>query len=131
MIRKAEQKDLKSICMSIYNKKLNYITVNSVKEDYRNNNLYIIEENGKILGQCALVPKGRYYAMQRLVLYNQKNIGKRITTQFINYFISIGIDCIGVTPWSDNCKMKSLLKKNGFEYQYQIDKNYEFWIKRG
>ena len=131
MIRKAKREDLKSICMSVYNKKIDYITVESVREDCRNGNLYIIEENGKILGQCALVPKGQYYAMQRLVLYNRKNAGKGITSQFIQYFATIGISCIGSTPWSDNCRMKSLLKKNGFEYQDQIDKNYEFWIKRG
>lgn len=130
MIRKAKREDLKSICMSVYNKKIDYITVESVKEDYRNGNLYIIEENGKILGQCALVPKEQYHAMQRLVLYNRKNAGRGITAQFINYFISIGYMNIGSTPWSDNCKMKLLLKRNGFEYQYQIDKNYEFWLIR-
>ena len=130
MIRKAKKEDLKSIYMSVYNKKIDYITIESVKTDYQNGNLYVIEENGKILGQCALVSKGKYYAMQRLVLYNRKNAGKGITTQFINYFVSIGYMNIGSTPWSNNCKMKTLLKRNGFEYQYQIDENYEFWLKR-
>ena len=120
MIRKARKEDLKSICMSVYNKKIDYITVKSVKEDYQNGNLYLIEENGKILGQCALVPKEQYYAMQRLVLYNCKNAGKGIVTQFINYFISNGYTNLGLTPWSDNCRMKKILKRNQYKKIYSI-----------
>ena len=53
-IRKATSADLRSICMSLYNKKIDYISPNSAREDVANDRLYLLVENGKILGQCAL-----------------------------------------------------------------------------
>lgn len=130
-IRMAKPTDLKSICMSLYNKKIDYITPESAREDVKNNRLYLLVEDGKILGQCALKYQNQYgepyYAVQRLVLYNNRNTGKHIAETFLEYFLSLHLGKLGVTPWSDNVKMKHILAKKGFTFQYQIDKNFEFW----
>ena len=130
-IRLATKSDYKSISMSLRNKRISYITPTQAKSDIENNRLFVMVENNKILGQCALVyePNYSYYAIKRLVVYNKKNCGRGIAERFIKYLSDNTSSDIGCTPWSDNLAMKKLLLRNGFKYQYTFLKNYEFFKK--
>jgi len=132
-IRKANREDYKRIARSLNNKQIAYITAEQALADILAERLYIIEESGKIIAQCALVYEAnyQYHAIKRLTVYNKKNCGRGIAQQFISFFVSMNLPAIGCTPWSDNAIMKKLLSRNGFEYQYTFLENYEFFIKRG
>ena len=132
-IRLAESTDYRRIAMALRNKRIEYITPAHAREDIANNRLYVVEEDGMIIAQCALVeePAHHYHAIKRLVIYNRKNCGRGIARQFIHYFCDMNLPALGCTPWTDNQKMKYLLISNGFEYQYTFLGNYEFFLKRG
>ena len=132
-IRLAESTDYKRIAMALRNKHIEYITPAHAREDIANHRLYVVEEDGMIIAQCALVeePAHHYHAIKRLVIYNRKNCGRGIARQFIRYFCAMNLPALGCTPWTDNQKMKYLLVSNGFEYQYTFLENYEFFLKRG
>ena len=131
-IRLANSTDYKRIAMSLRNKRIEYITSAHAREDIANHRLYVVEEDGMIIAQCALVeePNYHYYAIKRLVIYNRKNCGRGIAQLFISYFCAMNLPALGCTPWSDNQIMKHLLSRNGFEYQYTFFNCYEFFIKR-
>lgn len=132
-IRLAQSADYKRIAMALRNKRIEYITPAHAREDITNNRLYVVEEDGMIIAQCALVeePAHHYHAIKRLVIYNRKNYGRGIARQFIRYFCDMNLPALGCTPWTDNQKMKYLLVSNGFEYQYTFLGNYEFFLKKG
>ena len=132
-IRLAETADYKRIAMALRNKHIDYITPAHAREDIANNRLYVVEENGMIIAQCALVeePAHHYHAIKRLVIYNRKNCGRGIAQRFIRYFCAMNLPALGCTPWSDNQTMKHLLSRNGFEYQYTFLNCYEFFVKKG
>lgn len=131
-IRLAETTDYKRIAMALRNKHIEYITPAHAREDIANRRLYVVEEDGKIIAQCALVeePAHHYHAIKRLVIYNRKNCGRGIAQRFIRYFCAMDLPALGCTPWSDNKTMKHLLSRNGFEYQYTFLNCYEFFVKR-
>lgn len=131
IIRIATKTDYKKIACSLNNKHINYITSSHAKEDIENGRLFIIEEEEKIIAQCALVyeEKYNYYAIKRLVVYNQKNRGRGIAQKFISFFCNKNLPALGCTPWADNIVMKKLLERNGFVYQYTFMENYQFYKK--
>ena len=55
IIRYATSADLKSITCALRNKKINYNTPAQAREDVRQNRLFVIENNGALIAQCALV----------------------------------------------------------------------------
>jgi RimJ/RimL family protein N-acetyltransferase len=132
-IRLAQSSDYKRIAMALRNKRIEYITPAHAREDIQERRLYVIEDDGEVIAQCALVnePNYGYYAIKRLVIYNRKNCGRGIARQFIRYFCAMNLPTLGCTPWADNQRMKYLLISNGFEYQYTFLGNYEFFLKRG
>lgn len=131
IIRIATKTDYRKIACSLNNKHINYITSSHAKEDIENGRLFIIEEEEKIIAQCALVYEEQYnyYAIKRLVVYNQKNCGRGIAQKFISFFCNKNLPALGCTPWTDNIAMKKLLERNGFIYQYTFMENYQFYKK--
>lgn len=129
-IRKATTADYRSIARSLANKQISYITSNHARTDIENGNLYVIEDNGTILAQCALVyePQYGYHAIKRLVVYNRKNLGCGLAQRFLSYFTAMPYT-LGCTPWADNERMKYLLYKNGFSYEYTFCENYQLFIR--
>mgnify|MGYP003297797661 CR=1 FL=1 len=105
--------------------------INNAKKDIENSRLFVVEEEGKIIAQCALVyeEEYNYYAIKRLVVYNQKNCGRGIAQKFISFFCNKNLPALGCTPWADNIVMKKLLERNGFVYQYTFMENYQFYKK--
>lgn len=130
-IRPANTSDYKSIAMSLRNKGIDYITPTHAREDINNHRLYVMEEDGRIIAQCALVlePLHHYYAIKRLVIYNRKNCGRGIAQRFVSYFVAMDLPALGCTPWTDNKVMRRLLVKNGFTHQYTFLNNYEFYLR--
>lgn len=128
-IRIANKSDYKGVARSLANKNISYISSAHAKNDIENNRLFVMEENGKAIAQCALVyePLYDYYAIKRLVVYNKKNCGRGIAQQFISFFCAMDLPALGCTPWADNVVMKKLLEKNGFVYQYTFMDNYQFY----
>ena len=131
IIRLATKMDYKKIACSLNNKHINYITSLHAKNDIENKCLFVVEEEGKIIAQCALVyeEEYNYYAIKRLVVYNQKNCGRGIAQKFISFFCDKNLPALGCTPWVDNIVMKKLLERNGFVYQYTFMENYQFYKK--
>lgn len=129
-IRKATAADYRSIARSLANKQISYITPHHAHTDIENGNLYVIEDNGTILAQCALVyePQYGYHAIKRLVVYNRKNLGCGLAQRFLSYFTAMPYT-LGCTPWADNEQMKYLLRKNGFDYEYTFCENYQLFIR--
>ena len=130
-IELATKQDMKRICCSLRNKKIDYITPALAISDIDNSRLYIIKDKDKIIAQCALVEEKEYgyYAIKRLVVYNKKNCGKGIAQQFISFFCEKNLPALGCTPWDTNIAMKKLLERNGFVYQYTFMERYEFYKK--
>lgn len=131
-IRFATIKEIKSITMSIRNKKIDYNTPSMVKKDIEESRLIIAVEDNKILGQLALVdePRFSYVAIKRLCVYNKKNKGKGIASALIKYACDYTNKPIGASPWTDNSASISLFKKHGFEYQYTYLEKYNFYLKK-
>lgn len=129
VIRLATKADYKGVACSLRNKKIEYITPFHAKNDIENQRLFVMEEEGKVIAQCALVYEAvyNYYAIKRLVVYNKKNCGRGIAEKFITFFCEKDIPALGCTPWKDNIVMKKLLERNGFVYQYTFMENYQFY----
>lgn len=129
-IRLATEKDYSHIYHALNRKGINYISANHAKEDISKNQLYVIEENEKVIAQCALVVENNYnyIAIKRLVIYNKKDCGKGIAQRFIEYFKSFGIENLGCTPWTENTRMRKILERNGFIHQYTFLNCYEFYL---
>ena len=131
IIRYATSADLKSITCALRNKKINYNTPAQAREDVRQNRLFVIENNGALIAQCALVfdnTRKEYY-MKRLCVYNKKRACKGIAQMFIDFFFSLGIASLSATPWDENKVMIHVLEKNGFEFQYRVLENYLYYKK--
>lgn len=129
-IRLATEKDYSKIYHALNRKGIDYISARHARDDIEKQQLFVIEENGELLGQCALVVENDfgYIAIKRLVVYNKKNSGKHIAQQFIDYFKSLNIENLGCTPWTENAKMRAILERNGFVHQYTFMTCYEFYL---
>ena len=133
IIRFANNKDTIRIIRAIQNKHMNYNTPAHVKQDIEARRLIVAEENGKLLGSCAIVEKPAmgYTAIVRVCVYNKKSRGKGIAQMLVNYVCSLGLGALGATPWNDNPTMCHIFEKAGFIYQYTFQKYYEFFLKKG
>ena len=131
-IRHATAADLKSITCALRNKKINYNTPAHAREDVRQDRLFVIENNGALIAQCALVfdDVRQGYYMKRLCVYNSKRACKGVAQMFIDFFFSLGIASLAVTPWDDNKAMIHILEKNGFEFQYRFLEKYLYYYKK-
>ena len=131
MIRLATMIDYSYISHALAAKALPYITPTQTKEDILNSRLYVKVIDGKVVAQCALVPEPNYNytAMKRMIIYRKENHGKHIANEFIDFFCEF-TPIIGATPWAENGRIKHILEKAGFRYQYTFLTNYEFYLKR-
>lgn len=130
-IRYASAKDTKSITTSIRNKKINYNTPEMVKEDIKKARLIVAVEDGKILGQLAMVEELEwgYVAIKRLCVYNKNNKGKGIASALIRFACEQTDKPLGASPWTENTACRKLFEKHGFKYQYTYLENYNFYLK--
>lgn len=130
-IRKATSADLKSITCALRNKNIFYNTPAQAREDVRQNRLFVLENNGALVAQCALVfdTNRQEYYMKRLCVYNKKRACGGTAQMFIDFFLSLGVASLSVTPWDDNKAMIHVLEKNGFEFQYRFLENYLYYKK--
>lgn len=131
IIRLAEKADYIHIVRSLQNKKIAYNTPSHIRADLFNHRLFVIEEKGKIIAQCALVeePNYGYTAIKRLCIYNKKNCGRGLANAFIEFFADRISSPLGCTPWEENVAMRHILEKNGFVYQYTFLDNYQFYLR--
>ena len=129
-IRKATREDLIHVVRSLQNKGIDYNTTAQAKTDILNNRLYVVVDNNKIIGSCALVEETEYNytAIKRVCIYNKKNCGKGIASMLIKYICELGIENLGATPWN-NQGMIRVFEKCGFTYQYTFLENYNFYLK--
>lgn len=130
-IRHATSADLKSITCALRNKNIHYNTPAQAREDVRQNRLFVLENNGALIAQCALVfdTNRQEYYMKRLCVYNKKRACGGIAQMFIDFFLSLGVASLSVTPWDENKAMIHILEKNGFEFQYRFLENYLYYKK--
>ena len=130
-IRFANNADTIHVVRSLQNKGMDYNTPAQAKNDITCGRLLVVEENGKLLGSCALVKKPHrgYTAITRVCVYSKKSCGKGIAQMMVNYVCSLGLGALGATPWNDNPAMCHVFEKAGFVYQYTFKKNYEFFLK--
>jgi RimJ/RimL family protein N-acetyltransferase len=131
-IRFATAADTLSIIRAIQNKHMDYNTTTQAKEDVKLGRLVVAEENGKLLGSCAIVKDERrgYTAIKRVCVYSSKSRGKGVAQSLVGFVCSLGLGTLGATPWNDNPAMCHIFKKFGFEYQYTFLKYYDFYKKR-
>ena len=131
IIRFANNKDTIRIIRAIQNKHMNYNTPAHVKQDIEAKRLIVVEENGKLLGSCAIVKdelRG-YTAIKRVCVYSKKSCGKGVAQSLVGFICSLGLGTLGATPWNDNPAMCHIFQKFGFEYQYTFLKYYDFYKK--
>lgn len=128
-IRFANEKDTIRIIRAIQNKKMDYNNSNHVKADIALGRLVVAEENGKLLGSCAIVEETNwnYTAIKRVCVYSNKSKGKGVASSLINFVVTLGIENLGATPWNDNPVMCHVFEKFGFKYQYTFAENYQFY----
>ena len=131
-IRFATEKDTIHAIRSLQKNQTFFNTTTHLKDDIARNRLIVVEENGKLLGSCALVPEVSYgyTAIKRLIVYSKKQRGRGIADKIIKYIISLNLGTIGATPWESNKIGRHLFEKNDFEFQYKFLENYCFY-KRG
>lgn len=129
-IRLATEADYNYISHALARKAIDYIRPSQAKEDIANSRLYVIIENEKPIAQCALVAETayNYTAMKRMVIYRKENCGRGLADILIEHFSSMNL-AIGATPWTENERIKHILRKHGFEYQYTFSEKYEFFLK--
>lgn len=130
-IRLAQPHETKSIAMSIRNKHIDYNTPAQAIEDIKQNRLYVMIHDNKIVASCALVYETNYnyLAIKRLVIYRKENLRKGIADSFIKYFIQNFSQNLGATPFPENIAMIKLLKKNNFKFQYNFLEKYCFYLR--
>lgn len=131
IVRFASNEDTLSVIRSIQNKRMNYNTTAQAKQDISLGRLVVVEENGKLLGSCAIVKETNrgYTAIKRVCVYSKKSRGKGVAQALIAFVCSLGLGTLGATPWNDNPAMCHIFKKFGFKYQYTFLENYDFYKK--
>ena len=130
-IRFAKREDTIHIIRAIQNKRMDYNTPAQAREDVNLGRLVVVEENGKLLGSCAIVKdelRG-YTAIKRVCVYSKKSRGKGVAQSLVGFVCSLGLGALGATPWNDNPAMCHIFQKFGFEYQYTFLKYYDFYKK--
>lgn len=130
LLRLATMADFNFIKSALLSLDIPYINPLHAINDIQKQQMYLLEENGKIIAQCSLIPEEEYnyMAIKRLVVYPSSNRHRGIGQIFLDHFISIGFPALGCTPWNDNAPMLHLLIKNGFKWQYTFLEKYEFFL---
>ena len=130
-IRLATAADIPYITHALAPKQIDYIKPSQARADIEGGRLYVLEHEGQLIAQCALVREERYdyTAMKRMVAYNRSCKVRGVADRFIAYFVAMG-HTLGATPWSENEKVKHILIKNGFVYQYTFMDKYEFFLRK-
>ena len=128
-IRFATEKDKIHAVRALQKNQTSFCTTAQLKEDLRLGRLIVVEENGKLLGSCAIVKEEQwdYTAIKRLIVYSKRSRGKGIADKLIKFVISLNLGTIGGTPWTDNAITRHLFEKNGFVFQYTFMENYCFY----
>lgn len=131
IVRWANENDTIRIIRAIQNKKMDWNTSANVREDIKNHNLIVAEDNGKLLGSVALKykPHRGYYSFLRMCIYSKKSTGKGVASALIDFALALGYKCYGGTPWNDNPAMIHIFEKRGFKYQYTFKEKYNFYKK--
>ncbi len=113
----------------------NYPNSDTIKNDIKNNNSYVLTDNERIVGTVAAVFTGEktydiiyegqwlsnsdYVTIHRIAVDSTLK-GQGLSTVIINYIeemsIKKGIKSIKVDTHRDNTSMQRLLEKNGFQY---------------
>jgi len=131
IVRFASNKDTLSVIRSIQNKRMDYNTTAQAKQDISLGRLVVVEENGKLLGSCAIVKETKrgYTAIKRVCVYSKKSQGKGVAQALISFVCSLDLGTLGATPWNDNPAMCHIFQKFGFVYQYTFLEYYDFYKK--
>lgn len=117
MIRQAKQKDYRRLVNSINSgKKVDYITATQLKQDLKNQELFVLEDCGKLVAIFSIVYDNQFksHYIKRLKVLNRKNLGKGYASRIIEY-VSRLPHKVSATPWEDNQAVRHLLEKFGFE----------------
>ena len=96
-IRFAKREDTIHIIRAIQNKRMDYNTTAQAKEDVKLGRLVVVEENGKLLGSCAIVKdecRG-YTAIKRVCVYSKKSRGKGVAQSLVGFVCSLGLGTLG------------------------------------
>jgi N-acetylglutamate synthase-like GNAT family acetyltransferase len=130
-IRLATTADISYITHALAPKQIDYIKPNQARADVESGRLYVLEHEGQLIAQCALVREERYnyIAIKRMVAYKRSCKVRGVADKFITHFINMG-HTLGATPWTENERMKHILTKNGFVYQYTFMDKYEFFLRK-
>ena len=131
MIRKANNNDYIRIVRVIQNKHINYITPAHVKEDIKNNRMFVMIIDEKIVAILSMVFDNdyKYYAMKRLCVLNKKNRGKGYARELLQFVSLQARGKVGCTPWIDNNAMRHILESMGFKLEYIFDECWCFYSK--
>lgn len=147
IFRKAVTKDLKEIMPIIksaqdYLKKNkidqwqnNYPNLKILKEDIKNNNLYILEINGEIVAVAAIIfaedpfynkitdgewlKNGFYGAIHRAAVakkFKGQNLISEFFSQTYKMAQNLNADSIRIDTHRDNLAMRKVVEKEGFNY---------------
>lgn len=134
IITKAVEADYIHILRAIQNKHIDYLTPKHVREDIYKNRLYKCVEKSKIIAIVSVVWDNtyKYYAIKRLCILRKENIGKHITSFFLEYIqneYQNNGEKIGCTPWVDNKAMRHILEKEGFILEYIFSEKWCFYSR--
>lgn len=119
MIRKATVEDIKKLSYHLRNKKIEYFTIQQMKEDVENGSMYVLVVDNKIVGSVSLVEtEFTWLGIKRLCIFNKKNNGKGYAKQLLTYVVNSTNEEVCITPWITNIPMTNLVESIGFELEY-------------
>lgn len=126
VIRKATVTDYKSLVSSINRgAKVDFITAKQLKYDLLNDELYVLQDNKKIVAIFSIVYDVSYQALyiKRLKVLNKNNYGKGYAAEVIKYVSELPYK-VSVTPWENNHAIIKVLKR----FNFQLVKTFnEIW----
>lgn len=129
MIRKATNKDIKSLTRHLQNKNIDYLTLDHMRNDIANNSMYVLEINNVLIACCSIVEtEFAWLGVKRFCIFNKKNNGKGYCEQMLKELTNDN-QTYCITPWSDNQPMKHIVEKVGFEYKYTFNKKWLCYLK--
>lgn len=107
---------------------IEYITVEHIKLDFENENLYgIIGEGNDVLAIASLVWENDFdmFYIKRLKVFKE---GFGYGNSMVNYLSSIHIP-VAITPFESNTAVIKIIDKLGFDYKYTFLDYYQLYIK--
>jgi len=130
-LRKATEKDYRTVWYAVRPKKIKYCTCGAISNDYIHKQLYVVVEGDRVLATLSLVPETEYgyTAVKRLCILNKKNQGRGIARFALHEVQRMVSGRIGATPWEDNAPMRHLLEAEGFMLQYVFNERWCYYAK--